>query len=260
MSTVNLQNLLDVAIEAAVIGGKKTLSYFNLPIDIDTKADGTPVTNADREAEVAILKHIRRYFPDHDVLAEESGAAKGKSGTNVRWIIDPLDGTKTFVRGMPLYGTLIGAEVDGKPTVGVIYLPASDELVYAATGLGCRWNGRPCGVSKVDKLSDAVLLTTDQQTSDSRGPNFSQLAKQCKFTRTWGDCYGYVLVATGRAEIMVDFKANPWDIAAAAPIMTEAGGHLSSWHGQQDIWSGDAIGTNAALWQATVKHLESAPR
>jgi histidinol phosphatase-like enzyme (inositol monophosphatase family) len=257
---MKLQNLLDVAIEAAVIGGRKTLAYYNLPIDIDIKADGTQVTNADRDAEAAILKHIRRHFPDHDVLAEESGAQAGKSGTNVRWIIDPLDGTKTFVRGMPLYGTLIGAEVDGKPAVGVIYLPASDELVYAATGLGCRWNGRPCQVSKVDTLAEACLLTTDQQTAEGRGPNFAKLAKQVKFTRTWGDCYGYVLVATGRAEIMVDFKANPWDIAAVAPIMAEAGGHLSSWRGEESIWKGDAIGTNAALWRETVKYLESAPK
>ena len=162
MSNISLSDLLEVAIDAAYLGGRKTLGYFNLPLEPEIKADGTPVTLADKESETAILGHIRKHFPDHDILAEESGAHQaGTSKHRVRWIIDPLDGTKTFVRGVPMYGTLVGAEVDGKPAVGACYIPALDEMLSAGTGLGCRWNGRPARVSSIDKLNESAILITD---------------------------------------------------------------------------------------------------
>ena len=259
MSNLSLQDLLDVAIDAAYLGGRKTLGYFNLPLEPEIKADGTPVTRADKESEKAILSHIRKHFPDHDVLAEESGPQQaGTSKHRVRWIIDPLDGTKTFVRGVPMYGVLVAAEVDGRPAVGVCYLPALDEMLSAGSGLGCRWNGRTARVSSIDKLDEAAILLTDPAMTAARGPAFGKLASQCKFERAWGDCYGYVLVATGRAESMVDAKVNPWDIAALVPIINEAGGKLTTWKGEETIWGKDAFCSNGSLWPTVVQHLEQA--
>src|SRR4051794_9268129 len=150
-----LGELLDVATEAAYLGGKRTLAYFNTGVAIETKADNTPVTCADREAEQVIRSVISRAFPDHTILGEESGEVSGDP--RYKWIIDPIDGTKSFIHGVPMYGTLIGVEVDGVASVGVVYLPATDEMLNAASGLGCRWNGRPARVSKVDRIEDATL-------------------------------------------------------------------------------------------------------
>src|SRR4051812_36759520 len=150
-----LKELLDVALEAAYLGGRRTLAYFNTNIAVETKADNTPVTKADRESEQIIRERIARSFPTHAVIGEEGGETAGDAA--FRWIIDPIDGTKTFIHGVPLYGVLIGVEVKGKPSVGVIYMPAMDEMVYAASGLGCFWNGRPARVSEISKLEDATL-------------------------------------------------------------------------------------------------------
>src|SRR5262245_13411787 len=134
MHSPSLRDLLDLAIEAAHAGGKRTLAYFNTGVAVETKSDNTPVTCADREAEQVIRSIISRHFPDHSILGEESGEAKGDP--RYKWIIDPIDGTKSFIHGVPLYATLIGLEVDSKPSIGVVYLPALDEMVYAATGMG----------------------------------------------------------------------------------------------------------------------------
>ncbi|HEY1015112.1 MAG TPA: inositol monophosphatase family protein [Herpetosiphonaceae bacterium] len=240
-----LQELLAVATEAAYLGGRRTLAYFGTSVAVEIKADESPVTRADREAEEIIRERILRSFPTHSILGEEGGASAGDP--DYRWIIDPIDGTKTFIHGVPFYGVLIGVEVKGEAAVGAVYLPAFDEMVAAATGLGCSWNGRTARVSATDKLGDAVLLTTSTSASLARSDAYERLAGQVKFERTWGDCYGYVLVATGRAEIMLDPMMNPWDCAPLLPILREAGGHFSAWDGTPTIWGPDAVATNAAL-------------
>ena len=148
---------------------------------------------------------------------------------------------------MPLYGVLIGIEVSGRPQVGVAYLPALDELVAAADGLGCQWNGRVARVSTVSKLSDAMVSCTSITTALSRSDAFETITGRAKVTRGWGDCYGHVLVATGRIEVMFDPRMNPWDAAPFAAIYREAGGHYTNWKGEQTIWGKDGVGTNAAL-------------
>lgn len=245
-SGVNLHELLHVAIDAAYAAGRRTLAYFNNGVAVETKADASPVTIADRESEQIIRWHIARAFPDHDIVGEEQGHTPGRDAS-VRWIIDPLDGTKTFVHGVPFYGVMIGVEVDLRPAVGVVYLPALDEMVEAAVGEGCRWNGRTARVSTVDQMKDAVLLVTDVVSAQKRGGAYDELTRGAKFARTWGDCYGHLLVATGRAEVMLDPIMNPWDCAALIPILQESGGHFCTWKGEVTAWGPDAVSTNAKL-------------
>jgi histidinol-phosphatase len=251
----SLRDYLDTCIEAAYLGGKRTLAYFNTGVEVETKSNDTPVTIADREAEAVIRQRIKRDFPHSSIVGEEGGLEDGNP--EVRWIIDPLDGTKSFVRGVPLYGTLVGLELAGVASVGAVYLPVQNEMLYAAVGMGAFLNGRVARVSSVDKLSQATLLTTSSESCRKRGGQYDALASQAGLVRGWGDCYGYVLVATGRAEIMLDAGMNVWDCAPMLPIMQEAGGHFATWAGEATIHGRDAFGCNAALYDevlATLKH------
>ena len=258
MAEPSLQELLDVAAEAAYVAGRRTLAWFNAGVAIETKADQTPVTCADRDAETVIRGLIGKYFPEHSILGEELGEVKGNA--DYRWIIDPIDGTKSFIHGVPMYGVLIGVEVKASPRVGVVYLPATDELVAAAEGLGCTWNGRPARVSEISDLKDATLCVTSASTLMKRSDAFENLAEQVKLNRGWGDCYGYVMVATGRAEIMLDYAINPWDCAPLLPILREAGGVFSTWSGEETIWGKDAVGTNGKLHQQVTTILRAENR
>ena len=240
-----LRELLDVAIEGAYLAGKRTLAYFNTGVVPDIKADNTPVTIADREAETILRERILHSFPEHAILGEEQGETSGSAP--YRWIVDPIDGTKSFIAGVPLYGVLIGVEVRGEPAVGVIYLPALDDMVAAATGLGCTWNGRPCRVSDVSDLNEAVIVTSSIVRCQERSDAFDTLTAKTRVQRTWGDAFGYALVATGRAEIMLDPIQNPWDCAGMLPIMREAGGVFTDWRGNPTYLNGDGVATNAAL-------------
>jgi histidinol-phosphatase len=253
----DLRLLLDVAVEAAHAAGRRTLAYFGTgTAAVELKPDETPVTRADREAEALVRQIVGRRFPEHAILGEEEGETN--AGAPVRWIVDPLDGTKTFVHGVPLYGTLIGVEVDGVPAVGVCYLPALDELVAAARGLGCTWNGRPCRVSGTRALADAVVCTSDERSARRRSGAWERLAGASRMQRSWGDCYGYVLVATGRADVMVDPIMNAWDCAPFLTILDEAGGRFTDWRGTATIHGGEAVGTNGLLHAAVLDLLRDA--
>jgi histidinol phosphatase-like enzyme (inositol monophosphatase family) len=250
----SLDDLLAVAQEAAWVGGRRTLAYFNTgTANTEWKADATPVTMADKEAEKLMRGLIGRAFPDHSILGEEEGETRGSAP--YRWILDPLDGTRTFVRGVPLYGTLIGIEVHGDPAVGVVYLPALDEMVSAAHGRGCRWNGRTCRVSSATSLADALLTVTDERVARNRSAAFDRLAADVPLQRTWADCYGYVLVATGRAEIALDPIMNVWDCAALLPIVEEAGGRFTDWKGARTIHGNEAVATNGHLHSVVLERL-----
>jgi histidinol phosphatase-like enzyme (inositol monophosphatase family) len=251
-----LKDLLAVAADAAYLAGRRTLAYFNAEVAVETKADATPVTRADREAEQVIRDRVGRFYPDHSILGEEQGESRGRN-VNYRWIIDPIDGTKSFIHGVPLYGVLIGVEVRGRPSVGAIYLPATDELVLAADGLGCTWNGRPARVSTVARLEDATITTSSITSSLARSDAFERISARAKLTRAWGDAYGYVLVATGRAEVMIDPRLNPWDCAPLPPILRESGGRFASWSGKDTIWGHDGFATNAALYEPVLEILKS---
>ncbi|PKN57714.1 MAG: histidinol phosphate phosphatase [Deltaproteobacteria bacterium HGW-Deltaproteobacteria-14] len=247
VSIPSLATLLEVATEVAWAGGRRTLAWFQSGLRADTKADGSPVTVADREAEQVMRDLILARFPDHQIVGEEHGTGGGTAP--VRWILDPIDGTRTFVRGVPLYGTLVGVEVEGEPSVGVIYMPALDEMVAAARGLGCRWNGRPCHVSDRADAGGALLVATDLDAVRRRVGNAraDALVDRVDMQRTWADCYGYLLVATGRADVAMDAEMAIWDCAALMPIIEEAGGRFTAWTGARSIDGGDAVATNGRL-------------
>ena len=246
----DLSPRLDLAREIAVAAGRLTLDYFQRNnYAIERKADDSPVTAADRGAEQLLRKHIAAAFPQDAIVGEEFGEQSGTSG--FRWILDPIDGTKTFICGVPLYGTLIGVEQEGESRVGVIYMPALDELVYAAKGLGAWYvkgtdAPRPAKVSSCAALAESLFVTSQVDSFAKRGAagTYARLEQAARLTRTWGDCYGYLLVAIGRAEVMIDPLMHVWDAAAIQPILEEAGGAFVDWHGLPTIHAGEGIGCN----------------
>jgi histidinol phosphatase-like enzyme (inositol monophosphatase family) len=258
MPDEQLRHLLDFAQDLAWQAGKLTLAYFNTGIVPELKADLSPVTIADRQAEERMRAMITARFPEHAILGEEYGETN--RGARYRWILDPIDGTKSFVQGVPLYGVLVGLERDGEPVLGVCYLPALDEMVAAARGEGCTLNGRRAQVRAVDQLADAVLLASDIESFAplGRAGAYEQLRTGVKFARTWGDCYGHILVATGRAEIMIDAVMNVWDCAALLPIVQEAGGTFTDWAGTSTIHGGSAISTNGFLADTVMQAISAA--
>jgi len=261
---VILEDLLEAAVLFAHEAGEVTLRYFGSGVPSEAKGDGTPVTAADREAEALLRTRIRSRFPGHGILGEEEGEEEGD--VPVRWILDPIDGTRSFMRGVPTYTVLIGVEVEGVPSVGVIHCPALDETVSAARGMGCRWRKGasrpvPARVSGVDDLSGAVALLTDpEEILRSRvGDGWRRLAGSVRFVRGWGDAYGHLLVATGRAEIMVDPELAPWDAAPLLPVLREAGGHFTDLEGRDTIHGGSGVSTNGRLHGPVLEILRPTP-
>jgi histidinol phosphatase-like enzyme (inositol monophosphatase family) len=247
MSVDALRELCVFAVDVAWRAGRITLGHFQAGVSVEMKEDASPVTIADRDAERAARRMIERRFPRDGILGEEYGAVRPDAPR--RWVIDPIDGTRSYVRGVPLYGVLIALEEGERSLLGVIHLPALQETVYAARGIGCWWNGRRARVSDVDRLDSAMLLTSDAAhvQSHGRGPAWDRLQAAGATTRTWGDCYGYALVATGRAEAMFDPVLSVWDAAALPPIIEEAGGVITDWNGEDSYRNGHLVATNGAL-------------
>ena len=250
-----IRGLLAEAEKLAAAAGEVTLRYFGGTVTAEAKGDGTPVTRADRETEELLRHQIATRHPEHGILGEEY--PETNEGARVRWILDPIDGTRSFMRGVPLYGVLIGIEVDGLPRVGVAHFPALGETVSAGEGLGCRWNGSPCRASSIGRLQEALVLTTDEERvrGEATGEGWRTLSERAAFSRTWGDCYGHILVATGRAEVMVDPVLSPWDSAPLLTIVTEAGGRFTSLTGEATIHGGSGISTNGLLHESVLDTL-----
>jgi histidinol-phosphatase len=249
VTVAGLRVELDFAVEVAWRAGRAALAHYQTGITAETKPDASPVTAADRAAESLARDLIEERFPDDSILGEEGGEVL--RGTARRWIIDPIDGTRTFLRGVPFFGVMIALEQDGTSVLGVIHFPALEETVYAARGAGCWWNGRRAAVSRVSRLEDALVLTTDVENiaRAGRAAGWDRLRARAALCRTWGDCYGYALVATGRAEAMLDPVVSLWDTAALAPIIEEAGGVFTSWQGERGHHHASAVATNSALAQ-----------
>ena len=250
---MNLAPYLEFALDAAWQAGRITLGYFQTQPTVERKSDNSPVTIADKEAERKLRALIGQAFPDHGVIGEEFGEQPGAS--QLTWIIDPINGTKSFVQGVPLYGVLLALVEDQKPLVGVAHFPALNETVYAMRGGGCYWNGRRTHVSAVKHLREAVLLASDINQFERTGKAgaWSRLVDETYIQRTWGDAYGYLLVATGRAEIMLDAKMQVWDCAPLQVIMEEAGGTFTDWQGTPTIYGGESIATNGALFEQVME-------
>jgi histidinol-phosphatase len=248
---------LDWAVKIAHEAGRHTLKYFRRgDLEVERKADDSPVTIADREAEELLRLRIAERFPADGLLGEELGAIESKSG--YQWVLDPIDGTKSFIRGVPLYSTLVAVLLDGEPCIGVIHAPATSETVYADTGGGSWYlpgkgqQPRQAQVSRVSRMQDSLVLTSEvanfaKRLSGDTSDVFHELEHRARLARTWGDGYGYLMVATGRAEVMIDAVMNLWDAAPLQPILEEAGGRFSDWQGRATVHSGDAIATNGLI-------------
>jgi histidinol-phosphatase len=246
VNPAELRDLLDFAVEVAWRAGRATLPHYQTGVAAERKADESPVTAADRAAERTARAIIGDRFPGDAIIGEEEG--EERAGAARRWIIDPIDGTRAFMRGVPFFGVLLALEVDDDAALGVMHFPALGETVAAARGLGCWWDGRRARVSSIDRMQDALVLTTDVNIADTRrAAGWDRLRTQAGVARTWGDCYGYALVATGRAEAMLDPVLSIWDVAALAPIIEEAGGVFTSWDGERGYRPDTAVATNAAL-------------
>jgi len=236
---------LEFAIRVATQAGKFTLGHFQTGTHVERKSDGSPVTLADRGAERMIREAIEAEFPGDAILGEEEGATG--SGPR-RWVIDPIDGTKSFISGVPLYGTLLSYEEDGEPTLGVIYFPALNELHYAEQGKGAYWNGHRSRVSASTDLRDAVVCVGSHKSLKTygRAEGFQKIADQVLATRTWCDAYGHMLVATGRVDAMIDPIVAYHDVSAVKLIVQEAGGSFSNLAGTPE-WREEALSCTPGL-------------
>ena len=242
-----VSELVELAQLAAKASAKVILPLFRSTLDVERKADGSPVTIADKKAEECIVELIRVRRPNDGWLGEEFGSEEGSSG--YKWIIDPIDGTVAFVHGVPLFGTLLAVEKDGQILLGLINMPALEQTVVGIKGHGTFHNGQRCRVSQTADLSQATILTSNFNNllTHDRQEGFNKLLRQTREGRTWGDCYGYMMVAIGRAEIIVDPVLFPWDVAPMVPIITEAGGRITSLDGQEDLPFTHAVATNGLL-------------
>jgi histidinol phosphatase-like enzyme (inositol monophosphatase family) len=245
-----LTALREAAAEAARRAGAEALRAWRTDLAIERKADGSPVTAADRAAERAAREWIESRFPRDGIVGEESGAVRADAAR--RWLIDPIDGTRTFVRGVPLWGSLVAVVEGERVLASAAEFPALGESLAAAEGLGCLCGGTPCRVSSTARLEEATVLATDPLASGqaARTEAWRRLSARAALARTWGDCYGYLLVCTGRAEAMLDAALSPWDAAPVALLTREAGGAFSDWRGLDTGFGDGGIATNAALAQA----------
>lgn len=272
MTDPSLTARLEVALTATREAGRLTLDWFQSPdLAITSKADDSPVTAADLAAEQLLRERLLTAFPEDGFLGEETGVHPGRSG--VEWVVDPIDGTKSFIRGVPLYATLVGCRRGTEGLLGVILIPALDEVAYATCGGGA-WHQRgqaapqPARVSTCSQLADSLLCSSDFRDFRRRPPRLDpagvggqvrlDLEEACGIVRTWGDAYGYLLVATGRAEVMADPLLNAWDAAAVAVVVSEAGGHFSDWTGAANINAGDGVATNGLVHPAVLAALAPA--
>ena len=252
-----LRAYLDFAVETAYQAGRMTLGYFQSGIQPDFKADDTPVTVADRKTEEFIRAKIEARYPRHAIVGEEYGT-KDVDGADHRWFVDPIDGTKSFVRGVPLYGTLLGLEIEGVVEVGVACFPALDEMVYAATGGGCFWNGRRAQVAATETLSRSFVSCTDVAMFEKYGRMevWRRIQAATYYRVGWPDAYGHALVATGRLELMLDPIMSPWDCGPFPVILREAGGFFGDWSGNETIYAKAALSTSRALLPEVLRLVE----
>lgn len=255
------QRRLELAVEAALEAGRHTLRYFRQDdLVVDRKTDDSPVTIADREAEALLRRRIEAAFPDDAILGEEFPDVEGKSP--FRWILDPIDGTKSFIHGVPLYSTLVAVEREGEPRIGVLVIPPLEEYAYARIGHGAWYvrgsaPKRPAKVSQCATLKESLFLTSEVENFEKVGRTglYLRLQEQCRLSRSWGDGYGYLMLATGRAEVMVDPIMASWDAGPLLPIMQEAGGTFTDWEGNASIHSGNGFATNGLVFDQVLEIL-----
>lgn len=259
------QSRLDFALSVSEQAASLILGHYrSQTLGIESKADDSPVTIADRGAERLIRDALAKSFPEDGVLGEEFEDKPSQNG--YRWILDPIDGTKPFIYGIPLFGTLVGIEFEGRMVAGVCRMPALGEVMYACEGSGAWWkigDAAPTAarVSSETNLNLARMMFTEP-THDVRIGREEVLPvflRKVRIARGWGDCYGHMLVATGRADLAVDPQMSAWDIGALIPIVREAGGICTDWQGNENIFGGDGVSTTPGITQEVMKILQVAP-
>jgi histidinol-phosphatase len=245
---MNHRPTLDFISDLAYRAGRITLGYFNTGVRPDYKPNDTPVTAADRAAENFIRGELVKKYPTHAILGEETGETAGQD-SSMRWIIDPIDGTKSFMRGVPLYAVLIGLEIEGVVQAGAAYYPGTDEMLCAADGEGAWWNGRRAHVSEESSIDRAWICFTETSNMGEygRAEAWGRICARAYAARGWGDAYGYLAVATGRAEAMLDPIMETWDCGPFPVILKEAGGYFGSWDGREGHLHREALACNSAL-------------
>lgn len=250
----NLGDFKSFAKHLSIISGNVISNYFRTSIKVDSKVDSSPVTIADKKAEELMREEIMREFPDHGILGEEFG--KHNEGAEYQWILDPIDGTKSFICGTVTFGTLIALMHKNKPILGVINQPVLKEYLIGDNE-SAKLNDKDVKVRKVEKISDAVLLTTDHLYIGKyhNQEKFDKLIKKVKLYRNWGDCYGYYLVATGFADIMIDPVMNVWDSMALIPVIKGAGGIITDYKGNNPVNSDSIIASTPIIHNEIIKSL-----
>jgi histidinol-phosphatase len=250
----------EIAVEAAHRAGRAALAYFDTGLPVEWKSDQSPVTVADRETELTLRHSLLGAFPDDGFLGEEHGETPGTSG--FRWIIDPIDGTRNFVRGIPIWATLVGLEHQGEQIAGVCDVPTLGHTYRALRGDGAYRNERRIRVSDIGDLSRAMVFYSSLSWFVKAGKRdeFLELSRRAERLRGFGDFYGFVLVAQGSGEIMVEHGVHPWDVAAIKPIVEEAGGTFSDWDDTPSIHRPDVLVTNGKLHGEALRLLAGNPR
>ena len=254
----SLRHYLDFAVETVHQAGQLTLGYFNRGIQPELKEDETPVTIADRQAEELMRRRIEKAYPEHGILGEEfEEKVAAEEGPSHRWLLDPIDGTKSFVRGVPLYGVLLGLEIEGKIEVGAAYFPALGEMAYAATGEGCYFNGRRVQVAQTKTLTESTVSFTDVGNFEryGHGAPWQRVKKATAYRVGWSDAYGHMLVATGRVELMLDPVVNAWDCGPFPALLREAGGYFGDWSGNETVYGNEALSTTKTLLPEVLERL-----
>ena len=236
--------LLQIALKTAELAQANILKYFQNDVGVEWKADNTPVTIADKGTEEIARNFWAKETPGFGVIGEEFGIESPDA--EYQWVIDPIDGTKSFIHGVPLFGTLIALYRKNVPVCSVIRIPAMNTAVWAVNGGGAFLDGRPVRCSKIENIKDALVLSGTVNTMEDKGfgEGFTKLRRSARLHRGWGDCYGYYLVAAGRAEVMVDPVVSLWDIAPFPLLFAEAGGKFSTIDGKTELF--DASGKPVA--------------
>lgn len=254
---LKLDDLLKFAIEITTRAGNLTLKYYHSDIAVETKSDLSPVTVADKQAEELLRFEIEKKFPDHRILGEEFG--NKETNSPYKWIIDPIDGTKSFISGIPFYSNLLGLEFEGRIILGISNFPALNEMYFASENNGAFLNGKKISVGNKTAIENCRIMTTDVRHLErvKRAAPAKQILNDSLFYRTWGDAYGHAMVASGRADVMLDPLMNPWDCAPFGIILKEAGGFFGDWNGKETIYGENAFSSNNELKKIILGYFEN---
>jgi myo-inositol-1(or 4)-monophosphatase len=249
---------LALAEQLADVGRRIARRHFRTPLAVERKSDGSPVTVADREIETHMRSMIRAAFPGHAIRGEEFASEGGGEFT---WVLDPIDGTKSFITGFPLFGSLIALLQGGRPVLGVIEAAALGERWVGCEGRPTLFNGRPVTTSACRAIEQAVIYTTTIETFDAgERRRFEALSARAALRRFGGDCYLYGMLAGGHCDLVIEVQLKPHDFMAAIPVVEGAGGRISDWRGMPLGTASDGrvvAAATEALWRQAISELSA---